>query len=437
MEQKEFDELVKQVGEQAAKEIKTQMEGFEKKAKELATSAVKDGGVTKEDFDEYQKKAEEAVDAIKEIAKKQGISIADLTEKMSSGSTGTKSIGQVLEESKEELGKLYSQGSGTKTFMVNVNSKGEFVAQPFDTTKAAGPHATTDGVGGGGNTASISQAIDAATLLRLGGNSPIISQYRNTPWVFDLCNLQNAAYQSNTPFAMWYEEQPKQGSSATVTEGGTKPLTQYAYQLKTDTYKKEATLIGFTEEFNMDFTRLQSDILGKGRTDVINRINSVVLTDIIAKATAYNTAAEFTGGTPIPFANDFDVLAAMAAQVDNATYGNLANAAVMSTFKKYRMGVEKDQNGMYLNRPGIINNLSMIGNPAMGTDAVLVGDFMKYNIILRGGFIVRVGYNGTDFAENKFSVVLEQFYYNHISSLHQSSIVKGETFAAVKAAIGS
>jgi len=193
-------------------------------------------------------------------------------------------------------------------------------------------------------------------------------------------------------------------------------------------------LLGFTEEFSLDFARLQSDILGKGRTDLINRINTAILARIITAATAYNTSASF-GVVDAP--NDFDAIAAMAAQVDNATFGATANAAVISTFKKYRMGVEKDSTKAYLNRPEVLNGINFVGNPAMGADDVLVGDMKQYNILLRGGLIVRVGYNGTDFAENRFSTVLEQFYFDYISAVRAVAIVKGPDFATVKSAIAA
>lgn len=412
--------------------LKADLAPLEAKAKQLAEDAVKNGGISKDAFEAYQAQVKTATEKLEDICKTQGTTLAELQERMNSGSVGSKSIAQVLEENKDELKKVFVNGSGTKQFVVGLNAKGEWAMKPHDPVKAAGPHASIADVGGSGNVASIAQSIDAASLLRLGGSSPIISQFRNTPWVFDLCNLQNSSIDS--PFAMWFEETAKQGASATVAEGATKPLTQYAYELKTATYKKEATLIGMTDEFSIDFSRLESDIMGKGRTDVINRINTAILANIVSNATAYNTSASF--GT-VSNANDFDVIAAMAAQVENATYGSLANAAVTSTFKKYRMGVEKNGFASYLNRPDVLANIAFIGNPAMAADNVLVGDFKNYNIILKGGFIVKVGYNGTDFAENKFSIVMEQYYFDYISAIRQVAIVKGTTFAAVKALIDS
>jgi hypothetical protein len=429
--EKQYSDLVSTLGKQAADKIKTEMEAYEKKAKEIAQEAIINGGVTKEKFEEYQNQAKQSLEAVNEIARKQGLTINDLNAKLNTSEVGNKSIAEVFDAEKDALKTLYLQGSGTKTYMIQATPKG-FVMKPFDVTaKAAGPHATTGNVGGGGNTSSIAQNIDAATLLRLGGDSPIISQYRNNPWIFDLVNIINAGFEM--PFAMWYEEQARQGSSATVAEGAAKPAMQYAYTLQTKSYKKEAALIGFTDEFSLDFPRLQSDILGKGRTDLINRINTAVLANMITAATAYNSSASF--GADVITPNDFDAIAAMAAQVDNATFGALANSAVMSTFKKYKMGITKNTQGSYLNAPEVLGNIARIGNPAMAADDVLVGDFKQYNIILRGGFIVRVGYNGNDFANNMFSVVLEQYYFDYISAIRAAAIVKGPDFATVKAAI--
>jgi hypothetical protein len=428
--QKQYDDLVVAVGTQAAQKIASAMVEYEQKAKQFAESA-KTGMISKEDFDSYKTTADQALTAIKDISAAHGTKITELSDIVSSEEVGNKSIGKVLEENEEELRKCYQNGSGSKTFMIRVNAKGQLVMKPFDTTKAAGPHASIADVGTGGNSASISQSIDAASLLRIAADSTIISNYRNSPWVFDLCNIVNAGFEM--PFAIWYEEQTKQGASATVAEGASKPLSQFAYALKSSTYKKEATLLGFTEEFSLDFPRLQSDILGKGRTDLINRINTAILANIKTAATAYNTSASF--GATVTNVNDFDVLAAMAAQVDNATFGALANTAVMSTFKKYRMGITKSTQGEYVDRPSVLSNLAFVGNPAVAADDIMVGDFKQYNIMLRGGLILRMGYNGTDFAENRFSYVLEQYYFDYISTIRKAAIVKGPDFATVAALI--
>lgn len=436
MTPEELQALQTKVGNDATAAIKKELDSYDVKAKSFAAEAAK-GKISEETFNEFKTASETALQAVKTIAEKQGTTLNELANKINTQQMGNKSIAQVLKDDENELKEIFKSGNSQKTYMVNVNEKGDFVMKPFDkTAKAAGPTATTTDVGGAGNTSSILQNIDSSSLLRLGGDSAIISQYRNSKWVFDLVNIINAGY--DTMMAMWYEEQVKQGGSGNVQEGGTKPLTQYAYQLKTQTYKKRAVLIGFTEEWNLDFPRLQSDILGKGRVDLVNDINSVVLTDIIAAATAYNSATNYKtarGGAIATNYNDYLAIDAMAAQVDNDTFGQKANAAVMSTFRNHALNSQMDTQGRFLMPPVLLQSLAMVGNPAMAVDDVLVGDLKQYNVILRGGLIVRVGYNGNDFANNMFSTVLEQFYFDYISSIRAKAIVKGQTFAAVKTAI--
>lgn len=438
----ELDALVAQLGPQMAAKVKTELDAYEAKVKQFAADAVKNGNyITKESFETYSDAAKTAVEAVKAICEKQGTTLAEVALKLGGSQMGTKSPAEVLRADNEELRKIYQQRTGTKDYMLNLNAKGEWVMKPIDTTKTTGYEATIDGVPAGA-VASITQALDSATLLRVGAGSMINSQYRNSAWIFDLCNTINASYISSTPFAMWFDEQPKVGGSATTAEGVAKTSTQYIYKLMSATYKKEATIIGITEEFHIDFAQLESDLLNKGRIDVINRVNQAILPDIIAAATLYNQGAAFKGAAGVDNVNDFDAIAALAAQVDNATFGGAkTNTAIMGTNKKYRMGIQKNTQGSYLNPPEVLSGVSFVGNPSidtssLGADGVIAGDLKQYNIILRGGLIVRVGYNGTDFGENKFSTIMEQFYYNYISAVRKSAIVSGPDFGTVKTAIG-
>lgn len=438
----ELETLKSTIGTDVTARLETHMKNVDEAAKKVAAEAIANGGViTEASFKTYKEESAAAIEKITQAALKTGTTLQELQIKISEGpgKTNNKSIQQVLVEEKEAIHAIYKQKSGTKDYMLTIDRKGQPMLRPLSDPafKVTGLEATIADIPTGA-VAAISQNLDSATLLRVGSGSPIMSQYRNTPWIFDLCNTTNTAFVDGRPFVMWFDEQPKVGASTAVIEGQTKPLTQYLYQLNSNSYRKEATLIGFTEEFSIDFAQLENDIMGKGRTDVINRVNSAILPRLESAAQVYNTGASFTGGTPITDVNNFDAIAAMAAQVDNATYGGfLANAAVMSTFKKYNMGVSKNNQGSYLNPPAVLSNISFVGNPAMDTDAIMVGDFKQYQILLRGGLIVRIGYNGTDFAENKFSVVMEQYYYDYISAIRKQAIVSGPNFADVKTAIGA
>lgn len=422
-----------QVSEQAKAAINKELAQTGLKIGALEAKIAELGGkaAPAEDLAALKNTLTESLGTINDILKTQGTSLAEISLKISGGTGVEKSIGETLEADTEELKSIWKQRTGSKSYMLRMNEKGQMVMRAFDeTSKATGPVASVAGLVTGA-AASISQAIDAATLLRLGAGSPINSQYRNTAWLFDLCNTINGSYDGSRPFAMWFDEQPKAGASTTVTEGATKPLTQYIYALKTATYKKEATLVGFTQEFQLDFAQLESDIMNKARIDVINRVNSAILPDIQAAATAWSIGGF---GNLVGNANYFDAIAAVAAQVDTATFGAKTNVAIMSTYRKYRMGLLKSTYGTYLNPPAVLDGVAFVGNAAMAADALIAGDLKQFNILLRGGLIVRVGYNGTDFANNMYSVVIEQYYYDYISTVRAVSIVS-TLFATVMTAI--
>jgi hypothetical protein len=404
-------------------------------SKEELTNAL--AGIKSAVTSEELKQLQTELKGLEEIATKQGTTLQEISAKLNGNETGSKSISEQLKADEDRLRQVYKNRSGAVEYLVTMNSKGKWVMTPYDSSKAAAVHGTVDGLGGGGTTSAVSQNIDATTLLRLGANANIVSNFRNTPWIFNLCNLINVGM--DNPFFMWFDEQAVQGASNNVAEGGTKPKQQYAYKLQSSSYKKEAVLVSFTDEFRFDFVQLESDIMNKVQIDLINRINSAIIPNIKAAATAYNQGAAYKGVDGIVNANDWDALAALAAQVENNTFASLANSAVMSTTKKYRLGTIKDAQGRWMNPPDVLANLSIVSNSDanIGADDVLVGDFKNYNIALRGGIIVRMGYNGTDFAENKFSTVTEQYYFDFISEIRKAAIVKGPDFAAVKAAIAA
>jgi flagellar biosynthesis chaperone FliJ len=431
-EKKEFNEAEQKMVlaiKKMAVELKDSVDkGFV--SKEELHNAVK--GIKSSVTSEELKALQDQLKELETAAEKQGTTLQEISAKLSGAEGNFKSIADQLKADETELRTIYKNRTGVKEYILNVTSKGEWQMKPYDSSKATGTHATVDGVGAG-VTSSVTQNIDATTLLRLGAGSNIVSNFRNTPWIFSLCNLINVGVDNK--FFMWFDEQAVQGGSTNVAEGGTKPKQQYSYKLQTAPYKKEAVLVSFTDEFSLDFQQLQSDIMSKVQIDLFNRINIAVLTDLIANgSTAYNLA--YTG---ITAANDWDVLAAMAAQVENNTFASLANTAIMTTIKKYKLGTIKDAQNRWLNPPDVLNNLGIVSNPdaTLGADGVLVGDFKNYNIALRGGVIVRMGYNGTDFAENKFSTLTEQYYFNFISSIRKAAIVKGPDFATVRAAISA
>jgi hypothetical protein len=270
------------------------------------------------------------------ILKEQGKELATLRDTIATaGAVKADGIAGILKKDERELAKLFNERHGVKSYEILTNSKGEVFMKPYNEAKTAYSHATIDDVDNAANVASIAESLDTASIIRMGANADLVNQYRNTPYIFDLCNTVT----TNSPFAIWMDEGTQEGASTAVAEGASKPLSQYFYTLKNSTFKKEATLLTFTEEFSMDFARIQEQAIGNAKTDLVNRINAAIQPRIFAAATAYNTGAIFAPLIADATPNDFDAIAAMAAQANSATFGSAnVNAALMSTYKKFAMG---------------------------------------------------------------------------------------------------
>jgi hypothetical protein len=444
--------LAAQIGSETAAKIavaKMELDASAKAIAESATEKGKENLITKDLFETYKSQAEAIVNIVKEASIKQGVEI-DVLKNIITGDKNSKSedVAEFMHKNKDRI-KAASKNKETFEFMVFKDDAGKFQAkevQKLDNGgyqfKTVGPHATADGIAGAGNVgagnvSSIFQTISAAGILRAVPNAGFEANYRNNQWLFPFLGMEQVGMENRTAF--WFEEEAVTGGSGTVAEGASKPYVQYGARLKNADYRKRAVVLEFTDEFAFDFEFLKSRFLGQARIDLLNDINTDVFGRLVTAATAYAagdaTAFKAAYGGVVTGANNFDVLVAMATKVNNATFGANANAAILSTYKAGAMAILKDTQGKYLDGPKYLNTMAMIENPGVGTDDVFVGDFTQYKMQMRGGMIVRVGQAGNNLIENKTTYVMEQYYFDYISSKRTPAIVKGQTFAAVKTLI--
>lgn len=438
MDKQEFDLLVEKIGKEASEKISKELEAYKETVRHMI-----EGKLSSTQLDEARTKLEDSIKEVREVVEKQGATITDvllhLGSKTSDPVSGKElNVRDRLIADRDELKSIFMNRTGNKTYMLYIGKDGEPFMRPVDgvTGKAAGPHAATANIGGS-FAASIAQNIDSATLLRLGGASEVFSVYRNTPWIYDLANTYSVGFEN--PFFLYYNELAKEGGSDTIAEGGTKSKAQYKYELNSVPYNKEAVLVGFTEEFSIDFEKLMNDIMAKIKIDLVSSINSKILANIFTAGTAFNIGADYktASGGGITDPNDWDVIAALAAQAEKATFTANSNVALISTLKKYVMGTIKNDVKGWVDVPDVLKGINMVSNPAVGTDNVLVGDLRQYNIALRGGILVKIGYNGSDFAQNMFSQVVEQYYFDYIADSRKVALVKGTDFSTVSSAISA
>lgn len=428
--------------EQVKEALKAQLDDISKShnakvdALEKQIAESQKGLATQEQYEKHAELNEElkaSMLKLEETIKAQGLSLTDIINGNGKVSTKFKTLHEQLEADKSDLERIRANQTGFLTYaLVNDKATGKMMAKPLSTAKDVSIHSTIDIDTEDDLLASVVNSMTAASILRSGNGAPILESYQNSNWLFDLVNYTVAS--KTTSFYRYWEELPTEGAPAVVPENGLKPQVQYRWELKSVDYKKVAAYLKITDEFDMDFPMLAQRAQTELRLDVGRQINNIVATDLLAQATAFVAPTAWVAN--VPFVNDYDAIMAMAAQVEMNTFSDSANVALMNSAKKWRISAEKDTTGNYLDKPSILDGVRFVGNPAFVADNIVVGDLKQYNLIMRGAFIVKIGYVDDDLIHNRFTVVGEQFFFNYIPTSRKGAIVKGTTFTAVKAAIG-
>jgi hypothetical protein len=357
---------------------------------------------------------EENPNSLKSIIKAQGAKIKALEETPSKGAE-TKTLQEVLGAHVEDFKNQVKNRQGTmsweiKEFMENGKKNAAVIA-----------------VGTGG---SVTNSVSAATGLRLG-DGPIFEIKRGTPFILDFVNLG----ETSQPYLIWWDEQAKQGDFAITSEGTTKPMVQYEFIRKSADYRKEAGFMTLTEEFMNDLPQLVTTIKRLANIDLMNNINAAILTDMIATLPSYTYTA-LSG--KIYHADDYAAIGAAIAQIQSLFFQ--PNVLVLNPADAWKMKLTKDDVGRY-QMPPFSNGLdvpfefgTVIVDPRIAVGKFLIGDGSTYNVDMKGGVVIRIGYNGTDFVQNQQTVVVEQYFFNYIATNRLGAWVYG-TFATIKGII--
>lgn len=317
--------------------------------------------------------------------------------------------------------KLESKEIQAKLAEIKANKSG---TQAF-TLKAA---AVTTRVGGVSNNSS------ALSNQLLGNeNAPIYTINRGKPFILDFVTVG----QTDAPALVWFDEVPKQGDFAVTAEGAVKPLIEYLFLRQTSDYRKAAGRVVITEEYDKDYPRLVSTIQRLMNIDCLNVMNALILTDMIAQASPF-TFVGLNGLIDTP--DDYAAIGAVIAQLQSFFYDS--NVLVLNPVDAWVMRLTKDLQGRYQMSPltgpdGKTYEFgAVITDPRVAIGYAFVGDGSIYNVDLRGDLIVRMGYSTGDFEANQYTLLVEQYFFNHISTARKPGFVYFN-FATVKAAIAS
>lgn len=283
-------------------------------------------------------------------------------------------------------------------------------------------------------TGGVSNTSSALTNQLIGNeNAPIYTIKRGKPFILEFVTVG----QTDAPALVWFDEVPRQGDFAVTAEGAIKPLIEYLFNRTSTDYRKAAGRVIITEEYDKDYPRLVSTIMQLMNIDCLNEMNALILTDMITQASPF----AFTGlNGAISTPDDYAAIGAVIAQLQSFFYE--PNVLVINPVDAWTMKLTKDLQGRYQMSPLMGSDGKtyefgvVITDPRVAIGYAFVGDGSIYHVDLRGDLIVRMGYSTGDFEANQYTLLVEQYFFNHISTAQKPGFVYFN-FATVKAAIAA
>lgn len=250
-----------------------------------------------------------------------------------------------------------------------------------------------------------------------------------------------------TQRAMWIEETDQQGTPIFIGEGDGKTQLSTLYVEKTANVKKIAVYGKVTTEMLADLPQLISYI----ETSLMKKMGVVIENQLFAgnntgdnlnglKNVATNFSAGAAAGT-IAFANEFDVLNAVATQVElafgtaNAVFVNPSTLQAMKAIKTtYGEVLYKDYMDIMGGGEMVVAGMKIIPSSMVTAGEFVGGDLKAAHVLFREQANIQIGLDGNDFINNKKTILIESRLVQFVSANETPLIVKGD-FATAKAAL--
>lgn len=290
---------------------------------------------------------------------------------------------------------------------------------------------------------SIASTIAAgSTQVSITQNTGIISPIRKREETY-LAVVSVGSIGTNR--AMWIEETDEEGTPVMLAEGAAKTQLDVQYVEQTMAVKKIAVYGKVTTELMADIPQLISYI----QNNLMRRMD-IVLEDQLFSGTGVGDnlkgletyATAFAAGalaSTIPFANELDVLEAVALQVKTA-FGQ-PNAIFIHPSTMATIKLIKDSAGrpVWKDYVTIDGSMNVSGMRVIETTAVTAGDFVGgdlsvVNVLKRNELGITIGLDGNDFTQNKKTMLLEKRLVQFVSGNDVGVIVDGD-FTTAKAAL--
>lgn len=360
-----------------------------------------------------------------EIVKAEAIRLAGLVK-------GLQEVGNSSEKGHASLNEALTAAFAEKADEINaiVKSGGVQAASLKVTVKAVDAMSVASTIAAGSTQVSITQ------------NTGIISPIRKREQTY-LANVSVGSIGTNR--AMWIEETDEEGTPIMVAEAAAKTQLDVQYVEQTLAVKKIAVYGKVTTELMADIPQLISYIQNNlmRRMDIVleNQLFSGTgVGDNLKGLSTYATA--FAAGAlanSIPFANELDVIEAVALQVKTA-YG-MPNAIFIHPSTMATIKLIKDSAGRpvwkdYITIDGSLNvsGMRLIETTAVTAGEFVGGDLSVVNVLKRDELGITIGLDGNDFTQNKKTMLLEKRMVQFVSGNDVAVIVDGD-FTTAKAAL--
>ena len=242
-----------------------------------------------------------------------------------------------------------------------------------------------------------------------------------------------------------YIAQDTQSSTGFVAEAGAKANGQVQYTEVSVAVKKVAGFIKVSKEMLSDLAFVQAEINNDLMSSIEQNMDDQLLNGnglgnnidgVINQATAWS-AGVFAGA--VTNAGVIDVLRVAKAQIESANF--TPTHIVLHPDDVARIEMSKDNQGQYTypnfavgTAPNMqLSGLTIISSTNIVTDNFLVGDFSKFNVRVREGVNIQVGYEGDDFARNMVSILAEARLCSFVKQNDATAFVTGDFTTAIAA----
>lgn len=423
--------------EQILAKVKSQTEEMlSKKAfltKESVDAIVKEAmkGFEEMGIDKLKELLSDGEKGIKSILKAQGATIAALEETIkSAGKSGGKkySLKKHIEDAMPEIEKfLKTKNDGF--FDITLKSVANKVDTPMTTATVVDDSSMPD------------------DLIESFSEAQFVAVRRPREYVYDLATITNVG--EIDKYKTWLEEGDTEGNFAIVAEGGLKPPVSTGLVRNIATAKKAAGKYIVTEEVTKWRKQAWTIIQRIMRQQFLRDKANILETDLAALASSYTSSA-FDGAVTSP--NNFDAIAAVMSQILSLNF--MPDLLVLNPGDKMLtlMSKSSEDGHYFMNVPTIDpqGNTVILGLTVRTSNKLDLGDFIVGESglweIEQEGIQIRIGYGVTvtgsnpvtsvvsDFDNNQFRVIVEQYFLNYLATPNEGSFVITD-FDTVKAAI--